>query len=79
MLRSRIRELRNHFLPKLFDPTGSYSARQLDRARAFRLLAHAEIEWYLELVSSETANKAYEAWKVRGVITEPSHCDGCIQ
>ena len=71
MLRSRIRELRNHFLPKLFDPTGSYSARQFDRARAFRLLAHAEIEWYLELISSETANKAYEAWKVRGVITEP--------
>ena len=71
MLRSRIRQLRDHFLPRYFDPTGSYSPRQYDRARAFRLLAHAEIEWYLELVSFETANKAYDAWQVRGLITEP--------
>lgn len=70
-LRSRVRQLRDHFLPKHFDQTGSYSPRQFDRARAFRLLAHAEIEWYLELVSFETANKAYDAWQVRGMITEP--------
>lgn len=70
-LRTRIRQLRNHFLPRRFDPTGSYSERQFDRARAFRLLAHAEIESYLELVSFETANKAYDAWQARGIITEP--------
>ena len=70
-LRTRIRQLRNHFLPRRFDPTGSYSERQFDRARAFRLLAHAEIESYLELVSFETANKAYDAWQSRGIITEP--------
>ena len=70
-LRARIRQLRSHFLPRPFDPTGSYSARQFDRARAFRLLAHAEIESYLELVSFETANKAYNAWRVRGMITQP--------
>ena len=71
MLRARIRQLRSHFLPRSFDPTGSYSARQFDRARAFRLLAHAEIESYLEQVSFETANKAYDAWQVRGLITQP--------
>ena len=70
-LRTRIRQLRNHFLPGRFDLTGSYSERQFDRARAFRLLAHAEIESYLELVSFETANKAYDAWQARGIITEP--------
>ena len=70
-LRTRIRELRDHLLPKYFDPTGTYTDRQIDRARGFRLLAHAEIEAYLEEVVLETANKAFDAWRQRGVITQP--------
>ena len=70
-LRTRIRELRLYLLPKQFNPTGSYSLRQFDRARAFRLLTHAEIEWYLEQVVFETANIAYDIWSTRGIITEP--------
>ena len=70
-LRTRIGELRRYLLPKQFDPTGSYRPRQFDRARAFRLLTHAEIEWYLEQVVFETANKAYDIWSTRGLITEP--------
>ena len=70
-MRTRIRQLRNHFLPKRFDPTGSYSERQIDRARAFRLLVHAEIESYLELISFKTANKAYDAWQAQGIVTVP--------
>ncbi len=62
-LRRRIVELRDHFLPKQFDPTGSYTPRQSDRARAFRLLAHAEIESYLEDVVKEAANVAFEMWR----------------
>ena len=70
-LRSRLRELRSHFLPRSFDPTGTYSERQIDRTRAYKLLAHAEIEWYLEEIVVETANTAFDAWQQRGVITEP--------
>ena len=70
-LRSRIRELRNHFLPKTFHPTGSYTERQFDRSRAFRLLAHAEIEWYLEQIASETANIAAENWQKHRQVTKP--------
>ena len=70
-LRTRIRELRLYLLPKQFNPTGSYSPRQYDRARAFRLLTHAEIEWYLEQIVFETANKAYAIWSTRGIITDP--------
>ena len=58
-------------LPKTFDPTGTYAKRQLDRACAFRLMAHAEIEWYLEQIVIETANKAFDAWEQRGLITKP--------
>ena len=70
-LRSRIRELRNHFLPRKFNPTGTYTDRQFDRVRAFRLLAHAEFEWYLEEITFETANKAFDDWQMRGVVTAP--------
>ena len=68
-LRKRIVELRKHFLPRKFEPTGAYTARQFDRARAFRLLAHAEIESYLEDVTLEAANKAFDIWRKRGVIS----------
>ena len=77
-LRARIRELRKHFLPRRFDDTGSYSARQFDRARAFRLLAHAEIESYLEDVAFDAANNAFRVW----IDSQRSHGatsgDGCI-
>ena len=70
-LQTRIRRLREHLLPKQFDPTGRYSERQLDRARAYRLLAHAEIESYLEKIVSDTANEAYNIWENKGLITDP--------
>jgi hypothetical protein len=47
-MRSRIDDLRDIFLPKEFDPTGSYEDDQRTRTIAFRLLAHAEIESFLE-------------------------------
>ena len=70
-LRARIRKLRDHLLPKRFDPIGSYSERQIDRTAAFKLLAHAEIEWYLEEIVVETSNWAFDIWQERGTITEP--------
>ena len=70
-LRTRIRQLRRHFLPRRFDATGTYSDRQFDHARAFRLLAHAEFEGYLEDAVFDTANKAFRAWYEHGIITVP--------
>lgn len=42
-----------------------------DRARAFQLLAHAEIESYLETVVINTANTAYDNWVKNRLITQP--------
>ena len=70
-LRTRIRELRRHLLPNKFNSTGDYTDRQFDRTRAFRLLAHAEIESYLEDVVLDTANEAFLAWRDHGVTTVP--------
>ena len=62
-LRSRLRELRVNLLPKNFSPTGDYSKRHLDRARGYRLLAHAEIEAYMEDICRETVTIAVSRWK----------------
>jgi hypothetical protein len=65
-MRSRLSQLRLHMLPQNFSPTGDYSDRQLDRARGYRLLVHAEIESFLEDVSRETTTNAIRQWKRDG-------------
>jgi hypothetical protein len=62
-MRVRLAELRNHMLPSTFSPTGGYSDRQLDRARGYRVLVHAEIESYLEDIAREAVTKAIREWK----------------
>lgn len=63
---SRLDELRRRLLPKTFSPTGSYRMQQYDKVRAYRLLAHAELESYLEDRARTMATVAYNKWKVDG-------------
>ena len=58
-------------MPKQFDPTGTYSEPEIDRTIAFRLLAHAEIEWYIEEIVVETANKVFSYWQHDRLLTRP--------
>jgi hypothetical protein len=58
----RLAKLRVHFLPVHFSPTGTYTADQLDKARAYRLLVHAEIESYLEDSARRIANESFKQW-----------------
>ncbi|MDB9345748.1 hypothetical protein PN456_00430 [Nodularia spumigena CS-586/05] len=46
-LSRELTRLKKQFLPKI-SPIGLYSERQLSRTLAYRVLAHAEIEFYLE-------------------------------
>jgi hypothetical protein len=62
-LTRRANKLRRIFLPANFSPTGVYSARQLDLARAYRLLVHAEIESYLEDRSKDVVIRAMRQFK----------------
>lgn len=61
-LRRRLRDLRIHMLPQTFSPTGDYTSRQQDRARGYRLLAHAEIEAFIEEISLAAATKGVSEW-----------------
>lgn len=62
-LRRRLRELRKRMLPSRFSPVGDYTDRQKDHARGYRLLAHAEIEAYIEDAAKQVIMNALRAWK----------------
>jgi hypothetical protein len=63
-LKKRLVILRRHLLPGDLSSTGSYSPRVLDRARAYRVLTHAEFETYLEDRCWTIASGAIREWKV---------------
>ncbi|HET6293297.1 MAG TPA: HEPN domain-containing protein [Kribbella sp.] len=60
--------MRRHLLPRRFDPTGLYPDRIHERARAFRLLVHAEFESYIEDRVVEVADRSYRSWQATRVI-----------
>ena len=60
----RFRELRKYFLPVRFDPTGTYPDRIHERAKAFRLLLHAEFETYIEDRAVDVALDRFDAYKL---------------
>jgi hypothetical protein len=73
-LKKRLRELRTHMLPGNFSPTGDYSDRQLDRARGYRLLVHAEIEAFIEDVTFEAATKGVSEWTHTQKVSDSLFC-----
>ena len=66
----RLVELKEHLLPQKFSPTGDYTELQQDQARGYRLLAHAEIESYLEDIARAVVDASIKAWKNKGESTK---------
>ncbi|WP_345943194.1 HEPN domain-containing protein [Streptomyces sp. SID2119] len=67
-LSRRITQLRRNLLPREFSAIGLYSERVYERARAFRVLAHAEFESYIEDRAIEVIQKAHSSWQSSGTI-----------
>lgn len=68
-LTERIDELHFRFVPQL-DATGTYSDADYDRMSAFRLLVHAEIERFVELIVEDAISnlpKKIASWKSVGL------------
>jgi len=61
-MESRLSELRRYMLPAKLDPTRSYTPREYDRTRGYRLLVHAELEACLEDLVIGVANQACKSW-----------------
>ncbi|RWO68555.1 MAG: hypothetical protein EOS17_14650 [Mesorhizobium sp.] len=70
-LQARVRELKRMLLPFKFDPTGTYKdpLRVTTRALSFRVLAHAEVETYLEDRVLEVATTALDAWETNKFVS----------
>jgi len=62
ILEQELRNLKENFLPPQFSLTGDYSEREIALAVAYRVLAHAEIESYLEDRVLEIAQNALTFW-----------------
>lgn len=72
-LTRELNRLKKQFLPKI-SPTGLYSDRQLARTLAYRVLAHAEIESYLEDRAWEVVLNAKRAWDSTGKTSRTLIC-----
>jgi hypothetical protein len=70
----RLNELRSGFLPRVFSPTGSYSLKQFDRARGYRVLVHAEIEAFLEEIARNAVSTKASQWKNQQKISSVLFC-----
>lgn len=61
-MQKRITQLRKRMLPHKFSSTGTYSERVHSHAAAYRLLAHAEFEAYLEDATITLATNRVNLW-----------------
>jgi hypothetical protein len=62
----RLETLKIHLLPASFSSVGQYSEREYDMARAYLVLAHAEIEAFCEDRGSKVAERAHGLWRRKG-------------
>ncbi|MTJ21664.1 hypothetical protein FJR06_10175 [Dolichospermum sp. UHCC 0352] len=72
-LRTQLNKLKDEFLPEI-SPISSYSESQLSRTAAYRVLAHAEIESYLEERAWEVVQNAKTLWDESGRTTRTLIC-----
>nr|WSW59780.1 HEPN domain-containing protein [Streptomyces sp. NBC_00998] len=68
-LEKRITELRHSFLPAEFDPTGLYEDLTYEHTRAFRVLAHAEFESFIEDRVIGLIDEAISRWQAQGEVS----------
>ena len=68
VLKRELLRLKKQFLPKTISPTGDYSDRKIALTVAYRVLAHAEIEAYLEDRVKEVALNAKRKWDSEGKV-----------
>lgn len=73
-LEIRLGNLRSTFLPSEFDPTGTYDQDIYDRTTAFRIMAHAEFESFLEDIITETVEAAINQWNLSKAASVPLLC-----
>lgn len=67
----RFEKLQSAFLPEEFSPTGEYEDIVYEHTRAYKILTHAELEYYFEEVAKAIAQKALREWKDSSRVSKP--------
>ena len=63
----RYKELKRALLPSKLSLTGNYQNTTFEKVSAFKLLTHAELEYYFEEIALTIAKDAYEKWKKNNI------------
>lgn len=67
----RFEKLQNAFLPEEFSPTGEYADIVYEHTRAYKVLTHAELEYYFEEAAKAIAQKALREWRSSNQVSKP--------
>lgn len=67
----RFEKLQNAFLPDEFSPTGEYEDIVYEHTRAYKVLTHAELEYYFEEAAKAIAQKALREWRSSNQVSKP--------
>lgn len=73
-LEQELSTLRDHFLPTAFSPTGDYDEQVYSHTVAYRMLAHAAFEAYVEDRVRELCLLAVKEWDKAGRVTKAVAC-----
>lgn len=69
-LKTRLKELEKHYVKSFYDKDPfELKPRQIDLARGYRVLCHAEIESYLEEMAKDLLKYAIDEWKENKKVT----------
>lgn len=69
-LKKRNNELKSALLPKRRSPTGNYKDSTYDRVSGYKLLFHAELEYYFEEVVKSIMKNAKDDWDNKNNATQ---------
>lgn len=68
---NRLDKLRTVYLPSEFSPTGSYTDDDLEKVCAYKVLSHAEMEYYFEQIALEIVQKSFHLWRSSKRVSRP--------
>lgn len=71
LLLSRLHKLKKIYLPRVLSPTGAYKDTTYEKVRAYKVLTHAEMEYYFEEVALSIAQKAFNEWSLNKKASAP--------
>lgn len=80
LLMERCNKLQKSLLPRTLSPTGNYKESTYEKVRGYKILVHAELEYYFEELAKAIMTSAKAKWDKSGETTKTllalvAYCD----